>query len=231
MSGFRTVAPTPAAPAATGTPQAGRWTQTVHSDASVPFTQAAIGGGLISSLIVVILGLIVYWRHVAFVDVALPVFTAGLIVFLGVAIWLYFRQLSAVERTWFDPELALEMLTGRDIDGGGIGKHPLPAAHPFPVGSYVPTPQVVEANWHETAAWFVERCFESDKRGERAHVGQPRPDGGKFLDEEYRELRDTLIRAGFAEWRDPGRLSLGWTFRPGLTAEQVIGGLRKYARE
>jgi hypothetical protein len=103
---------------------------------------------------------------------------------------------------------------------------PAPDAHPFPVGAYQPTRQQVEDAWHTDLAWFVATCYRIGKCGEKAMIGRQMPDGKRLTEKAYKSIVGSIIGSRYAAWKDPLDHSRGWAFVPGLTADQIISGLK-----
>lgn len=119
MGRMQTVAP-PAAPAqAPGTPQAGRWMQSVHADVTVPFDAAAITGGMITSIVLLIAGGVIYWQRWPLIDALIPLALGALGIWLGTTLAFWFRERRDIKTTWW----RAEEKAGVDLDGDGqIGR-------------------------------------------------------------------------------------------------------------
>jgi hypothetical protein len=110
---MQTVAP-PAAPAqAPGTPQAGRWMQSVHADVTVPFDAAAITGAMITSIVLLIGGGVIYWQRWLLIDALIPLAIGALGIWLITTLAFWFRERRDIKTTWW----RAEEKAGMDLDG------------------------------------------------------------------------------------------------------------------
>ena len=87
------------------------------------------------------------------------------------------------------------------------------------------------ADWFVMARWFVSLCYRRRQNGQKFMTRQRKPDGRKLTLNEYRELRDMLIRGRWAYWKNAARHDDGWEFQPDLTAAQIIAGLQQYRED
>jgi hypothetical protein len=119
MRRMQTVAP-PAAPVqAPGTPQAGRWMQSVHADVTVPFDAAAITGAMITSIVLLIGGGVIYWQRWLLIDALIPLAIGALSIWLVTTLAFWFRERRDIKTTWW----RAEEKAGVDLDGDGqIGR-------------------------------------------------------------------------------------------------------------
>ena len=120
MGSLQTVAPPPAAPAQVpGTPQAGRWMQTVHADVTVPFQASAITGAMITSIVLLVAGLVIYWQRWLLLDVAIPLAIGALGIWLSTTLFFWFREREDIKTTWWRAEERDQIDYDRD---GQIGR-------------------------------------------------------------------------------------------------------------
>ena len=112
----------PAAPPATGAPQAGRWVQTVHSDVTVPFRASAITGAMLASLAAFCVGLLIYLNRLPLLDWLVPLTLGWCGVWLTATIVFWFDERAAIKRTWWSAEERDQ----QDYDGDGRIGQPRP---------------------------------------------------------------------------------------------------------
>jgi hypothetical protein len=88
----------------TGAPQAGRWMQTVHSDVTMPFQAAAITGALVTALLLLLVGGVIYWQRVPFVDALPGLVLGGAVLWLTTTLVAWFDERRAIRATWWRAE-------------------------------------------------------------------------------------------------------------------------------
>lgn len=104
MARMQTIAP-PVAPAqAPGTPQAGRWMQSVHADVTVPFEASAITGAMITSIVLLVAGFVIYWQHWQLLDMLIPLSIGALGIWLSTTLVFWFRERQDIKTTWWRAE-------------------------------------------------------------------------------------------------------------------------------
>jgi hypothetical protein len=105
MRRMPTVAPPPApTQQVPGTPQAGRWMQTVHADVTVPFEASAITGAMITSIGLLIAGSVIYWQRWLLLDVLIPLALGALGLWLSTTLIFWFRERQDIKTTWWRAE-------------------------------------------------------------------------------------------------------------------------------
>lgn len=87
-----------------GTPQAGRWTQTVHADVTVPFEASAITGAMITCIALLIAGVVIYWQRWPLLDVLIPLALGALGMWLSTTLVFWFRERRDIKTTWWRAE-------------------------------------------------------------------------------------------------------------------------------
>lgn len=161
MRRMQTVAP-PAAPAqAPGTPQAGRWMQTVHADVTVPFEASAITGAMITSIGLLIAGFIIYWQRWPLFDLLIPLTIGALGIWLITTLVFWFRERQDIKTTWWRAEERDQT----DYDGDGyIGRQP--SAEPTQIrGGSDPLSKPTEEQLTQIRfEEFISRIYNADKR-------------------------------------------------------------------
>jgi hypothetical protein len=155
---MQTVAP-PAAPAqAPGTPQAGRWMQSVHADVTVPFEASAITGAMITSIVLLVAGLVIYWQRWPLMDVLIPLTIGALGIWLSTTLAFWFRERQDIKTTWWRAEERDQV----DYTGDGQIGRPEPTqirggSDPLSKPS---EEQLTQLRFEE----FITRIYNADKR-------------------------------------------------------------------
>jgi hypothetical protein len=159
MARLQTVAP-PVAPTAQapGAPQAGRWMQSVHADVTVPFDAAAITGALVTALLLLVVGCVIYWQRVPFVA-ALPALVLGALgIWLTTTLAFWFQERRDIKTTWWRAEERDQL----DYDGDGqIGR---PEALQVRLAGDAQQRQTAEDLMQQRLEEFVARLYNADKR-------------------------------------------------------------------
>jgi hypothetical protein len=155
---MQTVAP-PAAPAqAPGTPQAGRWMQTVHADVTVPFEASAITGAMITSIVLLVAGLVIYWQRWPLLDVLIPLAIGALGIWLGTTLTFWFRERRDIKTTWWRAEERDQV----DYDGDNhIGR---PEAMQVRVAGDAQQTRAAEDLMQQRLEEFITRLYNAEKR-------------------------------------------------------------------
>lgn len=158
MTRMQTVTP-PTAPAqAPGTPQAGRWMQTVHADVTVPFDAAAISGGMITCLALIGAGAVIYWQRWRLMDVIVPLALVGLSLWLVTTLAFWFRERQDIKTTWWRAEERDQ----KDYDDDGkIGR---PEAMQVRVAGDAQQAKAAEDLVQQRLEEFIGRLYNAEKR-------------------------------------------------------------------
>ena len=161
-------------------------------------------------------------------EVGLPplrVMGLALVLCFPVGMWYFVRQ--AWRTLWRE-----EIRRGEDLNQDGyVG----PPSHPVLVGARQRSLHDEQAAARELydrrLEWFVRTCHQRLGRGrgiaEKDMTQLHLPDGRKLTLEQYDEYRDLLLRAGYAEWRNPQRHKTGWRLVPGLSAAEIMRQARR----
>ena len=158
MGRMQTVAP-PAAPAQVpGTPQAGRWMQSVHADVTVPFEASAITGAMITSIVLLVAGLVIYLQHWLLLDVLIPLTIGALGIWLSTTLIFWFRERQDIKTTWWRAE-------ERDqVDYTGDGQIGRPEAMQVRIAGDAHQAAAAEDLMQQRLEEFIARLYNAEKR-------------------------------------------------------------------
>ena len=205
MRRMQTIAP-PTTPAqAPGAPQAGRWMQSVHADVTVPFEASAITGAMITSIVLLVAGLVIYWQRWLLMDVAIPLAIAALGIWLSTTLLFWFRERQDIKTTWWRAEERDQI----DYDGDGQVGRPGPDA--IQVRSWrddVPK-QTAEELRQQRFEMFIAALYQAGKTDTETIRSLP----AKFSEPERAKFIKALREARLMEAEHSGK-SAGWTFVP-----------------